>query len=308
MSERKRNNEVQSKRAAVVTGCNRGLGLQIATQLAAGGYRVAAVCRKLKAAQSTAQLLGPDSCGIQLDLADGEPAVQAAAIAVAGWLGTSKLVLLINNAGNSYGDWDEESWAESRSVNFEGPCLLTEALIPSFAKHASVLMVGSGLGDLKLLSPQYRQLINDAKSIAELNRIAKRPVRQLAVERSWVGPYGLSKALVHRASQVFAIDSRFKAQEILVNSVCPGWVCTDMGGDQAPISVEEGARHILEKALQARPGVTGTFVCYCYKNYDDEHNLAWEKKHGSISSEELYPEKVNSHRCSPQSKKRRHTR
>jgi len=82
--------------------------------------------------------------------------------------------------------------------------------------------------------------------------------------------------------------------EILVNAVCPGWVSTDMGGEQAPISVEEGAGHILDKALTSDPGLTGTFTCYCYKNYDEEHNRAWEEKHGkweavAASGDDAYP-------------------
>jgi hypothetical protein len=99
-----------------------------------------------------------------------------------------------------------------------------------------------------------------------------------------VGPYGLSKALLHRATEIFASELDFLNSRIRVNAVCPGWVCTDMGGDQAPISVQEGAEHILGKALPSQADVSGTFVCYCYKNYDEEHTRAWERKHGKWDS------------------------
>jgi NAD(P)-dependent dehydrogenase (short-subunit alcohol dehydrogenase family) len=222
---------------------------------------------------------------IQLDLAEGETAVHTATFEVLSWLGTSKLVILVNNAGNSYNDWDKLSWEDSRAVNYKGPCLLTEALSSAFAANgASVTMVGSGLGDISLLSPKYQSLLGKARSITDLDEIAGRSVRQLGVEHSWVGPYGMSKALLHRATEIFAVDRRFSSRGVLVNAVCPGWVSSDMGGEQAPISVDEGAGHVLHKALDSQSdsqsAATGTFKCYCYKNYDEEHNRAWEAKHG----------------------------
>ena len=92
-----------------------------------------------------------------------------------------------------------------------------------------------------MLSPKYQRLLTTAQSIADLDRIADRSIHRLNVEHSWVGPYGLSKALLHRAAEIFAADASFKRKRMLVNAVCPGWVSTDMGGEQAPISVEEGA-------------------------------------------------------------------
>eukprot|EP00747_Dinoflagellata_sp_TGD_P046779 gnl/TRDRNA2_/TRDRNA2_144628_c0_seq1.p1 gnl/TRDRNA2_/TRDRNA2_144628_c0~~gnl/TRDRNA2_/TRDRNA2_144628_c0_seq1.p1 ORF type:complete len:310 (+),score=47.72 gnl/TRDRNA2_/TRDRNA2_144628_c0_seq1:105-1034(+) len=266
---------------AVVTGSNRGLGLAMARRLVQEGFQVAAVCRRMKDARRTVRLLG-SACAvpIELDLADAVATVSVAASRIADWLGSSKLVLLVNNAGNSYGSWYEEAWSDSRAVNYQGPVLLTEALLPMLATGASVMMVGSGLGDLKWLSPKYQRLLTKAQTIPDLNKIANRSIDLLSTEHSWVGPYGLSKALLHRATEVFASDSRFKEKRIVVNAVCPGWVSTDMGSDQAPISVEEGAGHILERALRFEANYTGTFVCYCYKNWDEEHTRAWEAKHG----------------------------
>jgi NAD(P)-dependent dehydrogenase (short-subunit alcohol dehydrogenase family) len=293
------------ERHAVVTGANRGLGLEIARRLVQQGFRVAAVCRRLEDATRTARELNamdacrPASCcqcvPIQLDLAEGEAAVRQAAAQVVGWLeGASKgLTLLVNNAGNSYGSWGGEAWADSRAVNFKGPCLLTEALLPAFIAASdgspAVAMVGSGLGEVGLLSPKFQQLLGNARSVRCLDQIAGRPLAQLCCDQSWVGPYGLSKALLHRATALYAADSRFASRGIRVYATCPGWVSTDMGGEEAPISTQEGAGHILEKALSAdatphhggdATTESGTFNCYCYKNYDDEHNRAWEEKHG----------------------------
>jgi len=271
-------------RHAVVTGSNRGLGKAIAQRLVQEGFEVALVCRRLSDAQTAVASLGPSCCvPIQLDVAAGEDEIGRAASEIALWLGTSKLMVLVNNAGNSYGGWDEEAWRDSRLVNYKGPVSFTEALLPTLGVGASVTMVGSGLGDFHLISPKFQGLLTKAKSIEDLDKLANRSINFLGSDNSWVGPYGLSKALVHRASEILASDERYKGNGIRVNAVCPGWVCTDMGGQQAPIEPEEGAAHILERAFQPPSGVTGTFVCYCYKNYDAEHNLAWEKKHGECN-------------------------
>lgn len=269
---------------AVVTGSNRGLGKAIAQRLVQEGFQVALVCRRLVDAQRAAASLGSSCCvPVQLDVSAGEDEICRAATEISTWLGASKLTVLVNNAGNSYGGWDEEAWRDSRLVNYKGPVSLTEALLPTLAVGASVTMVGSGLGDLHLISPKFQDLLANAKSIVELDKLATRSIHFLGSDNSWVGPYGLSKALVHRASEILACDERYKAKGVRVNAVCPGWVCTDMGGEQAPIEPQEGAAHILERAFQPPTGVTGTFVCYCYKNYDDEHNLAWEAKHGECN-------------------------
>jgi NAD(P)-dependent dehydrogenase (short-subunit alcohol dehydrogenase family) len=273
-------------RYAVVTGSNRGLGKEIAQRLVQEGFEVAFVCRRLSDAQAAAKSLGSAGCvAIQLDFAAGEAAIGQAAAEIALWLGASKLMVLVNNAGNSYGSWGEESWRESRSVNYKGPVSFTQALLPNLMIGASVTMVGSGLGDLQLLSPKFQAFLTKAKKIADLDELANRPIDSLGCDNSWVGPYGLSKALVHRATEILAAEEVFETQGIRVNAVCPGWVCTDMGGEQAPISVEEGAGHILERALQSQDGITGSYVCYCYKNYDEEHNRAWEEKHGKCQSQ-----------------------
>eukprot|EP00930_Biecheleria_cincta_P088452 TRINITY_DN77697_c0_g1_i1.p1 TRINITY_DN77697_c0_g1~~TRINITY_DN77697_c0_g1_i1.p1 ORF type:complete len:331 (-),score=31.83 TRINITY_DN77697_c0_g1_i1:19-1011(-) len=265
---------------AVVTGCSRGLGFAIAKRLVDEGFQVAVVCRRFADATNTAKKLGAHCVPVELDLALGAEAVRKAKLHIGGWLGSSKIIVLVNNAGNSHGIWSEQTWEDSRSVNYKGPVLFTEALLPMLGNGGSVTMVGSGLGSMDLLSPKFRRALQQAACFQDLDLIAERPIRCLDVACSWVGPYGLSKALLHRATEIFAADDRFIANSILVNAVCPGWVCTDMGGDQAPISVEEGAWHILETALRSKPGDTGKVLCYCYKNYDEEHARAWEEKHG----------------------------
>lgn len=265
---------------AVVTGCSRGLGFEIAKRLVREGFQVATVCRRFADATTAATKLGPRCTPVELDLALGEEAVGKAKLCIKHWLGSSKITVLVNNAGNSHGQWNKQTWEDSRAVNYKGPVLFTEALLPLLGIGGSITMVGSGLGNMDLLSPKFRRMLRKTHHFRDLDSIAERPIRCLDVACSWVGPYGLSKALLHRATEIFAVDDRLEAKRIRVNAVCPGWVCTDMGGDQAPISVEEGAWHILETALQTKTGDTGKVLCYCYKNYDEEHTRAWEEKHG----------------------------
>lgn len=276
---------------AVVTGCSRGIGRAIAERLVQEGFQVAAVCRRFEDAQAMVQALGPEwSSPIQLDMAQGGPAVRRAASQIQAWLGEGRLDLLVNNAGNSYGGWDDEAWIDSRAVNYQGPVLLTEALLPVLAVGASVVMVGSGLGELNLLSPKFQRLLMKAQSIDDLDKLAEHPIDSLTVEHSWVGPYGLSKAMVHRAAEIFASAPRFTSKHVSVTAVCPGWVSTDMGGEQAPISVEEAAGHILQKGFKS-----GSFTCFCYKNFDQEHTRQWEQKHGKWEADGQQDQTVCGH-------------
>lgn len=263
----------RSKRA-VVTGCNRGLGQACALRLAKEGYQIAAVCRRMADAQAAVEKLPLGSVPIELDFSKGEQAIRVAAGEIASWAGSKGLSFLVNNAGNSWGYWDDEAWIDSCAVNFTGPIILTQALLPTLADSSLVTMVGSGLGDLKWISKKYQRLLTKASTISDLDKLASRKVTLL--EESWVGPYGLSKALLHRGVAILADDPAWCERHIELNSVCPGWVCTDMGGPDAPISVAEGAEHILGRMLGSSPGCPGDFKCYCYKNDDEEHRKVWE--------------------------------
>ncbi|CAK0839443.1 unnamed protein product [Prorocentrum cordatum] len=136
-----------------------------------------------------------------------------------------------------------------------------------------------------MLSPKYRRLLARAQSIPDLDNVASLSVDVLTSESTWMGPYGFSKALVRRAAEILAVDGRLKHKSVRVNVTCPGWVCTDMGGDQAPVEVAEGAQHVLQDALDPESSATGSYVCFCYKNYDAEHLRAWEEKHGKREEE-----------------------
>jgi NAD(P)-dependent dehydrogenase (short-subunit alcohol dehydrogenase family) len=209
---------------ALVSGANRGIGLEVARELARDGHRVLAGTRSLEA---MGELQGLDLTPLQLDVSDPDSVEQVVgAIAVAG----GELDVLVNNAGvyppgrASRIDFDvvEETWR----INALGAWRLAVAAIPSMGPGARIVNVSSGAGSLETM---------DASMPA----------------------YNVSKAALNAITRVLAADLR--SDGILVNSVCPGWVRTDMGGAGASRSVQDGAASVLWAARLGSDGPTGGF-------------------------------------------------
>jgi len=205
---------------ALVSGANRGIGLEVARALARDGHRVLAGTRSLDA---MGDVDGLDITPVQLDVTDP---------ASIGWLplGDEPLDVLVNNAGvyppgtASRIDFDEveATW----QVNALGAWRLAVAAIPHMQRGARIVNVSSGAGSLATMGATYPA-------------------------------YNVSKAAMNAITRVLAADLR--SQGILVNSVCPGWVRTDMGGPGASRSVEEGAASVLWAARLDPDGPTGGF-------------------------------------------------
>src|SRR3954451_720236 len=203
---------------ALVSGANRGIGLEVARSLARDGYRVLAGTRSLEAMGDVG---GLDITPVQLDVADPESIAR---------LPFEPLEVLVNNAGvyppgrASAIDFDvvEETW----QINALGAWRLAVAAVPHMGPGARIVHVSSGAGSLETMDATYPA-------------------------------YNVSKAAMNAITRVLAADLR--SQGILVNSVCPGWVRTDMGGAAAPRSVEEGAASVLWAARLGPDGPTGGF-------------------------------------------------
>jgi NAD(P)-dependent dehydrogenase (short-subunit alcohol dehydrogenase family) len=225
-------------RRTVITGANRGLGLELARGCAAAGDAVWAGCRRPEDAAALGALEGVTV--LPLDVVD-PASIAAFAAAVGDKAGA--VDLLVNNAGvngTAFGapadgrgvlDLDPEVFRAEMDVNALGPLLVTRALLPRLRAAAGgiVVNVSSQLGALSL----GQGMLTD------------------------VG-YNASKAALNMIT--VALAGTLEADGIAVVALHPGWVRTDMGGPEAPLSAEESARAILETVAGLRPEHSGRFV------------------------------------------------
>jgi NAD(P)-dependent dehydrogenase (short-subunit alcohol dehydrogenase family) len=217
---------------AFITGANRGIGLQTAKELAARGYRVILGVRSESAGQEAAQQVGHDAEFVVIDVADSE-SISRAAEDVAGRI--EQLDVLINNAGIypdegvSILDSTREQLVDTFQTNTFGPIVVAQAFVPLLqrSERGRIINVSSGYGQLGGLSAD-------------------------------VPSYCLSKLALNGATIMLA--EKLRSDGIAVNSVCPGWVRTDMGGADATRSVEEGAAGVVWLAADAPQELTGKFV------------------------------------------------
>jgi NAD(P)-dependent dehydrogenase (short-subunit alcohol dehydrogenase family) len=230
-------------RRVVVTGANRGLGLEFTRQLLAAGDEIVAAAREPKLAHELNKLAatsGGRCTVVRLDV--GDPAsVDAAALQIGERF--DAVDLLINNAGiwTAPGQPDRASagpLAELRPepvfevlrVNAVAPILLTQALAPRLAAAgtATVVNLSSGLGSIEATGARGNMAY--AMSKAALNMFT----RQLAAELA--------------------------GQRTVVISVSPGWVATDMGGAAAPLEPAESVHGLLNVIDALTPAQSGTFL------------------------------------------------
>ena len=224
----------ESRATALVTGANRGIGREIARQLAARGLRVVVAAREESAAHDAAESIAQEGGqveGLVLDVSDSASIAHAAREFAECF---DRLEVLINNAG-IYPDKDvtiltaaRELFARTLHTNTFGPIEVVQHFLPSLRKSqaARIINMSSGYGQLDDLSPEV--------SAYCLSKLALNGVTIM-----------LSRALV--------------SEGIAVNSMCPGWVRTDMGGSEAPRSVEEGADTAVWLATEADRSLTGKF-------------------------------------------------
>ena len=245
---------------AVVTGGNRGLGLETCRELGRRGYRVVLASRREAAGRRAAAELARGGVTAEpwpLDLAD-----QASIAAFAARAGSERLAVdaLVNDAGVYHERLDARTARESVAVNFLGPLRLTDALSPRLAAGARVVMVSSGMGELsglpeglrrRLEAPQGREaLVRLLEGFAgEVERGEHRDSHALA--------YRVSKAGLNALTRLLAAELRPRG--VLVNAVCPGWVRTEMGGPGATRELGEGAAGIVWAATLPPDGPSGGF-------------------------------------------------
>ena len=225
----------------LITGANRGLGLEFARQYLAEGWDVIAACRNPGAARALSSLERQSQGAsriIEMDVADGASVKRAAE-----GLRSRSIDVLINGAGvfggdrQSVGSLDYEDWRQVLEVNLLGPARVCEAFLEQVARSERRLMVTitSGMG-----------------SIAD----------------NTSGGYVLyrtSKAAVNMLMRTAAIDLRARGITCLVLN--PGWVKTDMGGPNAQLTPAESIGAMRQLIARLGPRDSGRFYSYDGREY-----------------------------------------
>ncbi len=223
----------------LITGANRGIGLEFARQYAAEGWNVHATARNPDQAGDLAAVAG----SVEVHRLDIGAADQISDLAAT--LSGARIDLLINNAGVSgvenaaLGEIDYQAWLEVLRINALAPLQVAEAFTPHVARSVTKLMV--------FLTSRAGSITNN-----------------LAGSRY---PYRSSKAALNAIVRSLAID--LLPQRINCIAVHPGWARTDMGGQAAPLDPAESIARMRELFARIEPHDSGHFL-----NYDGA-DLAW---------------------------------
>lgn len=209
----------------LITGANRGIGLEFVRQYAAAGWEVIATTRAPDRAEELR------STGAELfPLEAAEPASIAS---LAGLLGERPIDILIANAGMSApSPVDLESWTRTFAVNAIGPTLLAQALRANVARS----------GERKMIA-----ITSQMGSIADNQSGGS------------IG-YRSSKAALNAAWKSLAID--YRGDGITIGLLHPGWVLTDMGGPNAAIDVVTSVRGMRQVIAGLTLADSGAFLNY----------------------------------------------
>ena len=234
------------RKTALVTGGNRGIGKEIVRQLAAKGLKVYLAGRDRGKAEAAAEEIRRDSGAgeidtVELDVTDRESVRRAASEITQN---NEPLDILINNAGINLHDEDGELMGLSEDViarvldtNFYGPLRCAQAFGPLLRKSAAgrIVNVSSQMGRLTNMEAGYPA-------------------------------YRISKTALNALTRI--LTAELKSDNVAVNSMCPGWVRTDMGGNDAPGTAADGADTAVYLALELPQGESGLF-------YLDRKVMSW---------------------------------
>ena len=223
-----------NRRIALVTGGNRGIGLEICRQLAELGIKVILTSRRSlegKAAVAELQTQGSDIIFHPLDVTDCDSVAQ-----LVQWLDqeVGRLDILVNNAG-IYLDREISPLEvpldlvrRTMETNVYGPMVLSQRVVPLMRRNG------------------YGRIVNISSQLASLTDMNGRALA-----------YRTSKTALNAVTRVLAGELR--EDNILVNAVDPGWVRSDMGGQAAPRSLAEGADTATWLATLPDDGPTGGY-------------------------------------------------
>ncbi len=219
----------KNKNTVLITGANRGLGLEFARQYAADGWHVIGTARKPAQADALNEL---DVRVLQLDVTDRDSVA-----ALAASLGDAPVDVLINNAGifprvNTIENVDYDDYMRTLAVNTAGPMLVTAAVLPNLRNGArkKIINITSRLGSIELNDGSNFYGYRESK--AALNMLSKTLAGELGVEG------------------------------FIVLALHPGWVATDMGGASAPLTPEQSVTAMRSVIDGLTPGDSGGYRSY----------------------------------------------
>jgi len=229
-------------KTALVTGANKGIGREVARQLAAKGFHIFVGARDRRAGRKASDEIakrGGNATFLEIDVSDNSSVVAAADMFAKA---ADHLDVLVNNAGiiadgdDAILDISDDLLRKTLETNTLGALRVTRAFVPFLIKSKAprVINVSSGGG----------QLTGGADG--------------------WAPAYCISKTALNGVTAQLATA----LPKFAVNSVCPGWVRTEMGGQNATRSVEEGADTIVWLATDAPQELTGKFL-------RDRKEIAW---------------------------------
>ncbi|MCM0607369.1 MAG: SDR family oxidoreductase [Xanthomonadaceae bacterium] len=223
----------QNNKIALITGANKGLGKEIGRQLGLLGYTVILTSRDIKAGSEASEelvALGCNALSVQLDVTNPKDIAK-----LSSYLKTKfgKLDVLVNNAGISL-EWDGEPTNSDKvrrtlEVNLIAPFAITESLVPllSLSEDARVINHSSMLGSISSAETNWEH-----------------------VSTFMTVGYSTSKAGLNMLTLIQS--KTLESKKIAVASAHPGWVKTDLGTQEAPMEVEEGASTVVKLVTVAR--------------------------------------------------------
>jgi len=220
----------------LITGANRGIGLELARQYAADGWQVIGTARRPDAASDLRDL---DVTVMQLDVTDQNSVERLAAD-----LDGQSIDVLINNAGilpmvESISDIDFEVFNQVLAVNTVGPIRVTQALLPN------------------LRAGEMKKIINTSSVLGSISR------------KTSGGFYGYSESKAALNMFTRSLAGELRSAGFICVVIHPGWVQTDMGGPSATVAVESSASGIRSVIANLTPSANGEFW-----TYDGQH-LPW---------------------------------
>jgi len=230
-------------RVALVTGGNRGIGFEVCRQLAKRGLRVVLTARTLPKAESAARTLQADGLavvGARLDVADGTTVAALARNVAKQFRGID---VLVNNAAILLAENQDlldtaiDDFRSTFETNVLGAIGVSQAFVPG------------------MIAQRYGRVVNVSSRAG-----------QLVTMSTYAPAYSISKTALNAFTRQLAAAT--KGTGVLVNSACPGWVRTRMGGPHAPRSVEEGADTLVWLATLPTNGPTGGF-------FEDRQPIEW---------------------------------